>query len=385
MGRRLLKIFSILFIAGLTLELGAYFIVKQRGWAPQGYKHDLANEAAGRHSYTLPQKVNPFKNIRQPHPFFGHRMAIGNNHGFIHPFDFPLKDNAKKRIGIFGGSTAMHWAEWMQEEKFFASSGIKDWEIVNYGISGMKQPQQFAVAVRFIQDIDVAIFYDGFNEAVFNTCPNDPEYPVSFNLMAGVHQDNEKRQKLITLSHKLKHSSNYLYESFLGNSSFVFVLWKTYATQIKKSLADIRKQNSKIVLDQFAECNENIDDRKYRIWKKYSGLGRVLAQHYSIPYFHLMQIDPFKKGAKLLSEQEKKIVSWYKRKPSNNGSIGEATTEFYNRYLNDKPSYSRDISFLFSKNQEVLFIDEHTHMNAKGYELLSKELIRILKVENIIK
>lgn len=71
-------------------------------------------------------------------------IVDGNNYGFKDPKNFPYRKKEDEFvIGIFGGSTALHFSEYLLESKIWEnaiSDKGKKIVIVNFALSGMKQP-----------------------------------------------------------------------------------------------------------------------------------------------------------------------------------------------------------------------------------------------------
>lgn len=116
------------------------------------------------------------------HPFFGFVQRPGrpgsgaNNHGFESRHDYPYERRRAGEyvVGIFGGSVAVHLAQFESEHHVLArrlaaalAREPGDVTVLSFAQGGFKQPQQLLVHDYFRalgQELDLVINVDGFNE-----------------------------------------------------------------------------------------------------------------------------------------------------------------------------------------------------------------------------
>lgn len=379
-------ILTLLIFSPLLLEGASFLVLTFRDLPTSGFSEEYDRVVSGINKPEFKKTTNPHFNIRKPHPFFGHVFAQGNNYGFFDPQDFPYqKSEGQKVIGVFGGSTAMHWAHWMQENRFFEREGLEDIVILNFALSGAQQPQQFHVASKFFEYIDGAIFLDGWNESVAYHCPSEPESPPNFDLMVA---DNTLplKKRIVELSRKVRQSTEQVKNSFLSFSLTTYLFWKTSTEKKYQELAQLQQAFKETKDRSFErECQTDRYDHSYGIWKKYLNMSQVLAQHFKVPLIHFFQPNPFEPGAKPVGTKEKKRTRWHLNQIKNKYQSGHLSHEFYTRYKEDPPKNSFDMMMVFEDVSEPLYIDPYTHLNNRGYSLLSKGVLEILQAEDFFK
>ncbi len=383
MKKLCLKLFIFSFTVLVSLEIGSFALIKLGNLAPQGlgpaYKHELPAW------FDDARNKTKFGDAYRFHHFWGHRYNMGNNHGFDEDKDLPYsKKKGELVVGIFGGSTASHWANWLKKKNFFKNKGHDNIVVLNLAISVMKQPQQFAVASRFLEMLDVALFYDGYNDVVSDPCPQDPESSSVFKYLTQLKPNEEfwfrgKLLKILTLK---------ILSSPLHRSHFVFFAWDKFRQATYRRLqqikSDVRKQESE---NKFAKCLGTLEERienRFEIWQKYTQLSKLIADRYSVRMLHFLQPDPFKKNVKDLSENEKNIVNWQRNNYQKFDTKGFETQRFRELYQKNPLKYGYDLSEIFKETKEPTYIDAHSHLNNRGNQILSEKVFKIMQREGII-
>ncbi len=251
-----ISLVMLIFCSAVSLEVGSFLLIQHNQLAPQGTLASYRETASEHPGAAKDVPANPIADLKKAHHAFGFTFHIGNNHGFIDPVSFPYrkKDN-ELVIGIFGGSTAMHWAEWLQDSGYFQKAFNKKIRVLNMALSGMKQPQQYAVASRFIETVDIALFYDGWNEVVMRQCPRDPELPAHFEFLTNPTL-SEPLETLRFKTKLLRVASGNLHDSWLGRSQFIFLLWNQFRTQTLKDIQQLKIQIEQVSQNEknFPEC-----------------------------------------------------------------------------------------------------------------------------------
>ncbi len=99
---------------------------------------------------------------------------------------------------------------------------------------------------------------------------------------------------------------------------------------------------------------------------------------------HLYQANPYLTGAKPLSKREKKIVDWEEMTDLRPNSIGTSSKQFRNLYKQQGWPFSHDLAMLFERTTEITYIDPNTHLNARGFQLLSTRVAEILRNTEVV-
>lgn len=140
------------------------------------------------HYYRKDPKINllMWSQKLESHPYFGFESKkirqFEKLQNELHPNDFV--------IGILGGSVAKMFANYVTKRpEYFdklreaiPSFGDKNLRIANLAMGAAKQPQQFFIATYFLDQLDLVINIDGFNDA----SPGHflPVYPLEFPLLS---------------------------------------------------------------------------------------------------------------------------------------------------------------------------------------------------------
>lgn len=364
--------FFSVFILFAGLEGGAYLILVIKKVSTKDY-NQLYTQQGRFNKENSPRKM--ISEAREIHPYFGHTLRLGNNYGFLDNYDFPYKKKENQKvIGIFGGSTAMHWAEWMKSTGFF-SERYPNIVLLNLAVSGMKQPQQFHVASHFMDTIDIALFYDGWNETLPLACPDEPDLPQHYRILTSPSISKEA-QNLVIIGKTLQAYSSLVSSSWLKESHFLQLIWQTlnFIATEKTLDADMNARNER---DKFFEvCKDPNIKENYKIWLKFLNLSHSLANIYKIPLIHLMQVAPYLEGAKPMGEEEKIITKYdILLQP---GWMGDRYRQFYQVYKKSSPDFSIDWTFIFKDQENILFKDSYTHLNDEGHLFASQELEKLL-------
>lgn len=377
------------------LEGGSFFVLRFRNLSVTEDFERVYNQAAeGNTSWLKEDKPHSFADGYKPHPYFGHTLRTrGNNYRFLSEVDYPYQARPNDFvIGVFGGSTAMHWAEFLEKSKRWEKLEIQGHPnarvvVLNMAMAGFRQPQQLNVASKFIDTLNLILVLDGWNDSVLDLCPsNPPELPQFYNVLFEHELNPEDIVKLRELSKKFRRISGWLEKSLFVKSYFAHLVWTIYQghlqnEQTRLTASPSTDSNSKSPLAQ--ECGEPHNERMFKIWKKYSSQMWALAQFYKVPLVHLLQPNPFLKNAKPLDDEEKRIVHFEENNDSKINSGGYNAGVFRSYYLKEHLKNSIDLSLIFSKEQRITYIDQNTHLNEFGYQILSDTVARELKTRGI--
>lgn len=145
----LLLIFSLVIVVFIGEMISLCFLQYKNFYPSESFKSIYLRNAQISKDYKF-DGPRVYKR-RVAHPFFGFTYKDdGNNYGFLDQKEFPyIRAPDEYVIGVLGGSTAMHWAQFIQSSESWKSLKTKDHKkivVLNFAIAGMKQPQQFYVA-----------------------------------------------------------------------------------------------------------------------------------------------------------------------------------------------------------------------------------------------
>lgn len=388
---KLLLIFLVFVVTGGILEGGSYFILRFRNMSvSEDYERGYSQAAEGNSSWQKEDRPHNSAEYYKLHPYFGHTNNLkGNNYRFLSGVDFPYKAGPNDFvIGVFGGSTAMHWVEFLEKTKRWNKTVIAHRPnarivLLNMALAGYRQPQQLNVASKFIDTLNLALVLDGWNDSILDMCQNNqPELPLFYNFLFDYESQRENIAELKKNSKRFRLYSAWLEKSIFVRSYFAYLAWTMYQSDLKneQSRLTIPLYSESSPKSSFAnECGQPHNERMYSIWKKYSSQMWNLADFQNVPLVHFLQPNPFLKDAKPLSDEEKRIVQWGEHNDSKVGSAGYNAGVFRSYYLKDQFKNSIDFSFIFSNESRVTYIDPYTHMNELGYQILSDSVAKELK------
>ena len=269
-----------------TTELGAKIVlVSVLGIRRANYnEYYLSNE-------TLTLLTWSFK--YSPHPYFGYESAP------IRSFERERERRSKEDyvIAVLGGSVAEMFAN-------YAISHLEHFEplrsalpelagkrivIANLAIGGGHQPQQYFIASFFLEDVDLFINIEGFNEAeIRSAMPQYPlEYPsavrTAYERTSGGRVYRWTASALIGVYQAL----NWLPVEFpiLARSSAYFSLWYFGGRAV---FAEVQWLQQRYFEAQLAPGNppeaqlslDELLERKVRMWRRYAVLqSRMIRRH----------------------------------------------------------------------------------------------------------
>lgn len=334
-----------------------------------------------------------YREMRRAHPYFGAVFVDGNNYGFWDRKQYPYRKKPDEFVvGIFGGSTAHYLAQYLDSTQAWAMAKAKAGKkvvIVNFSVLGMKQPQVFYVATRFLEFVDAAIVLDGWNEAQAQVCPFPVEYPEGYSVLFSSQSNSESFLELFELERNWSKRSEWLHRSLLSFSPTVFLLWSNEkfkkinrSIELRKSI-EAEASNRKANFEGCSLNDEAADVLKYKTWKKYYEYFQMLAQQLNVPTFEFLQPNPFLPGVKPLSEAEKEAINFDSGRFGIKFSPGSNAAAFRKQYLRDNLPGTHDLSEIFKTVQEPVYIDPYTHLNEKGYSILQQHIRKRLELRKI--
>lgn len=294
-------------------------------------------------------------------PYFGYVAIDGNNYGFYTKENFPLKRNANTYvIAILGGSVANHVANSILKNPDYAKkirsqvAALKDKDIRFMGLAlpGYKQPQQFFVLSYFIDQIDMVIQLDGWNE-VSVTAPND--LPVDFPMLINFNSNQTKFFQMIE-GNKLLNMSMAL---FLFKNSLEY-----------KTSKNAWKKND-LVFDPHAKIHIENTSQLVSTWKKYLKLEKDLLKANNKKGFFFVQASQYNENSKLLTAHEKKIAF-------NPLRLKMGAPAFQLLRAEAKKLNVFDLAEVFKNESESIYIDDCCHVNERGNKLVSDEILRVI-------
>lgn len=341
-----------------------------------------------------------------PHPYFGHVYNRAFDHrinrdGFHDRLQATRKNKHSYRVGIFGGSVAKIFAlhEKRKIEKkspnlvsrlkkhFPQKFSGKSIELLNFGVSAYKQPQQFFVSASYIDDIDLAIIIDGFNE-IYGAIPVEysMEYPNYTNVFYSL--DPERYRYWLQAYDSIR--SRISWTLFALNGFIVSKLhttkavWEVYNYFVENQLKQINagvslqldRENEYYGPSEHENLKKNESFLQAKVWSKYASLMGQMFLVKKIKHFHFLQPNQHLAGSKPLSNLEKK--SFFN--PDSVQDIESGYREIFQQkeLLLKEGIKIYDLTKIFRDTEETLYTDPCCHFNYKGNEIMEDEIFKVI-------
>ncbi len=312
-------------------------------------------------------------------------------------------------IGIFGGSFAYGVSnsstKGLLSEEFKKIPQYENKEIIIHTIAlgGYKQPQQLMALNYFLSmgaHFDIVINIDGFNEVALPPTENlpkdtNPYFPrVWANRVRGAQNKvtlamigkiNYYKKKQADLAEDIN-------ESRLRYSVLINLIWKyfdeRYAGKSKREEIKLTNYVSRgIYTSPFVARGPNYEvttkEKTYKdlvqMWGRSSQQMYYISQGAGFQYYHFLQPNQYVKNSKPMSEEEKEIalIEHHPYRQDAKGGYPYLIEEGKQLLALGTPFY--DLTMLFSQNHEILYRDGCCHLNTKGYDLIVKHIVSIIK------
>ncbi|MBX2849898.1 MAG: hypothetical protein KTR16_16355 [Acidiferrobacterales bacterium] len=318
---------------------------------------------------------------------------------------FPKRSDDKLIVAVFGGSFSLGTVNTGNVDFYKLWLGripqYQDKEIIvmSFAGGGYKQPQQ-VMSLNYLYglgaEFDIVINIDGFNEMAIPHYGHrqggvHPSFPQSWSAYMqsalSVELLDAYASKKVLVE---KQASFAKFSSIPGfrHSPTLNIIWRI---KNDNALLEINELSSEI---QTSNSSENRDFRYqevgpdyeftdwpnfYRysanIWAKSSVLMKAATEINGGQYFHFMQPNQHIEGAKILSDEERRIAY----DPSL--GYGRVFKESH-QYLVEKFDYLEenevaffDLTYHFQDTPDTLYIDTCCHMNYKGYGFVVAEVV----------
>lgn len=283
--------------------------------------------------------------------------------------------SSKVRIGVFGGSFAQMFADFLMTDKgkkrlknLSKEIGeLKEIEILNMAAGGYRQPQQLISSILNYDKVDLFLSIEGFNEL---TNRRTPCRPPDWN-MHSLRFDKNNFSVFSTFSRFFKKAYLFLHSVSELNISFIRLifyflgepLYQLYKGMIEKHINYLEKscKSKSEKEEEFLIQNWIKDIKKYLHILNSSGKISIVVMQPNQYY-----------GSKKWTKFEKKIFS----KNILHKKIKALYPTARQRFLKLKTHHQFivDITTVFDKENETIYIDECCHINKKGNQIVFKAL-----------
>lgn len=329
------------------------------------------------------------------HPYFGYTFQPSfegtDPRGFYSgASSFPVhRERDELVVGVFGGSVAMQVAGARGAlvaalEPAAQAAGHRRVTVLSFAIGGWRQPQHFNALVRFLDEVDVAIVLDGFNEVIhlsdWHLAQQPAEYPWSavWALLARHPSTDEtvRRAELIALHRAAGRATAVVDRSPLRRSTLAHLLWRVYTARYEHRTAALRDELARVAPDRAtdgAAPPEEIAARRdayLRWWHELIAFSDVIARARGRTFFHFVQPNQYDRGSKPLSAEERehftRQTTWFDEVTPRYARVEEMTERL--RRVGVDSTFLGDV---FATTTETVYVDDCCHLNEHGVRMLA--------------
>lgn len=343
---------------------------------------------------------------RISHPYFAFtkKTQQPRYYDFDPPYFFPFPTAIRPRVvvGILGGSVADNFyddtvasnrggslKDALQKVPRFRN---KDIVILNGALPAGKQPQQFSLAAHYLDIFDVTINIDGFNEI---TTDNFPEFPFEYPSFAGnLFPKNTGFADLYFTARAARlineiSTSLPLVVPWLNKSAAYYLGW--YAWD-RYSDALIKRKNKEALALKNSETayyqGDILPDERIRIladiWGKFSlRQSQLYEANHKETYFFL-QPNLHLAGTKPMTAEELVMITEGMKGGDKERYEKPVQTGYPHlleqlKMLQHKGVKVEDLTEIFSKTKQTLYIDSCCHFNANGNRIMLNSIAKKLQ------
>lgn len=309
-------------------------------------------------------------------------------------------------VAIFGGSVAQHLclfggrvlrAELARLPQVRGRAVFIDC----YALGGYKQPQQ-AIALAYAlargERFDLVLNLDGFNDvalAVAENLPNGvyPFYPRSWQVTAAGALDLDLLRRTGEVSYlegRRASAVAFLERTPLRSSALAHVAWMAFdrrtrdriATLERLELAPRARRSYQRTGPPYAERHR---PRVFRdlaaFWARSSRLMGAVCRAWEVPYFHFLQPNQYVQGSKPMGEAEREVAIRPGSRYGRGARQGYPELIAAGRGLREGGERYFDLTGVFVRVSEPLYVDDCCHLSTAGTERLAREIATRVKAE----
>src|ERR1051325_6370755 len=277
-ARRVLVGLTVLIIVVGVARIGAQFIVHQvLGISTYNYSEYFRKDDRLR--------LLTWTKYYSPHPYFGYETAA------IRQFERDREHRSADDyvIAVIGGSVAEMFGSYIEEHlellkplmAALPEARGKHLVFANLALGGSHQPQQYFVASFFLNNVDLFIDIDGFNEAMIISVL--PLYPLEY---PSVLRTTYERIPAGRIYRRMAASVISLYQFLnwvplmvpvLARSPIYFLFWNAASRGLNATVQSLQQKYYDAQVEPGPRLPpDEILERKVRLWRSYSELEYAL-------------------------------------------------------------------------------------------------------------
>lgn len=314
-----------------------------------------------------------------PHPFFGQESRA------IREFEAARgREPDVYRIGILGGSVAESWArhaishpEALEGLRKPLELGPRRIQVVNLAMGAARQPQTFAIANFFLEDIELFVDLGGFND----TEPGHllPLYPLEVPNFALRYSE---RAAGGAVYRALGNGQLHLYQALttlpkhvpgLSRSAAYFAFWSGAGKALVRGIRSCEARYYAAAVRPEVIAPAELLERRLVIWERYTRRMHALVAAEGKRVFSFVQPNQYLQGSKPLSTWEQ------------TSAIDPAQVRYGHRRmarlveraqkLGAEGLHVIDLSGVYQNTRETVYKDHCCHLNDRGNEILTQAIV----------
>ncbi len=288
-------------------------------------------------------------------------------------------------IGIFEASVAVSFAEHIQADERFATAlrervpSLRDRQIVirNLAIGASRQPAQFAIATQYMELFDMTVNLDGYSEQAITMYP---DYPIEFPMFGDVFFSESGPS--IYLSHRAFAQACTLISRpgqlpLVRHSNAYFLFWYVTSAYFKQVLA--QSHAALDVREELSFTDEEVRRLYAAYYERYTRYQHQILTANGVRAYFFLQPNQYVPDSKPFSEEE--------RRTALNMADSAETARRYAllrekvRELAAQTIRAFDLTGVFSRVEDTVYIDSCCHVNERGNDLLADAIVDIIARE----
>jgi hypothetical protein len=296
-------------------------------------------------------------------------------------------------IAILGGSVADQFGRYIGQHPqtlealrpLIPAIGNRRIRLFVFAAGGYKQPQQFILASYLLEDLDLTINIDGFNEIAVTDLY--PAYPTDFpaNTLIFFRHDDAPRIYPI-----LAGMARFAYRGLnglplkiplLSRSSIYFLIWQGIHPLLYEGIGGLENRYLTAIGARAALGDEQMQvaswQRKIEIWKKYTRLQNELEKRAGVTAYFFLQPNQYLRGSKPLSAEE--------RATSINPEFadrGDAEMKLLRAAAQDMRAHGLavvDLTGIYRDIEPTVYRDACCHLNELGNQIMAEGILSALR------
>jgi hypothetical protein len=295
-------------------------------------------------------------------------------------------------IAILGGSVAEHFGNYIGAQyfeplrKLIPEIGDRRIRVVNLALGGYKQPQQFILTSYLLEDLDMVINIDGFNEIVLRDLY--PLYPTDFPATTLKFYERSGSGKIYLI---LAQCATFTYKvlnrlpsrfPLLAESGAYFMMWRGVEPVLSQAIRGLESRYLAALGVSTSKHDQNpaaSRGRKLKIWKKYTRLQEAVMRLSGVSAYFFLQPNQYLKDAKPLLKEERSIAINPDRIESGNAEMKLLQSAAQDMRAEGLPVY--DLTGIFRGTAKTVYEDACCHLNELGNRIMAEEILATIQRE----